>query len=532
MATMGFITENVKNKKNDTILVPDTFTHAVAIGQTGSGKTTSFIYPNIQYRIKRGHGLLVYDYKGKEHKFVKYFAQQNNRLDDVIEIGKPWGSSINIIRNMTKQDLENFFETLLAHSPENKYWGLSAQTIGINILDLLENLENLRYGFEETGFEFGIDSSYEVSGFTYPARKTLNALVECTMTLDTLEAFIESLDELESSLEEKIRGEITNEFKNLNKDELKKLFQKILDTFIALKNSIADVKKAISIFLEGDARTTKIMLASLVSPLTLIAQNSFFNTDDLDITSALNDGKIIIINPSGISDNILENLNLSIFNELSKRSSLRNTNPITIFMDEAQRLLSETVPLPTDVLREAKVDVMLSFQDPSLVISKIGEENYKGLLSNLSNHYYFRNNADNRLNMLKTFEYYTNHENYQKLHISNPVFINVHKIHLAEFKYQRKHNVLARFANSHKGKKMIIEYIPRLFLQKKFIAYDLNSEKESIIPYEDVSLRKESGYLFNTLYASCQEMHEFEESCKNYDEETFMSLIEEELAAG
>ena len=44
MAKMGFIKNNHSNIKLDkTILIPETFTHAVGIGQTGSGKTTSFI---------------------------------------------------------------------------------------------------------------------------------------------------------------------------------------------------------------------------------------------------------------------------------------------------------------------------------------------------------------------------------------------------------------------------------------------------------------------------------------------------------
>ena len=64
MSTMGFTKAMASQQVEETILIPETYTHAVCIGQTGSGKTTSFIYPNIQHRIEQGHGLLVYDYKG------------------------------------------------------------------------------------------------------------------------------------------------------------------------------------------------------------------------------------------------------------------------------------------------------------------------------------------------------------------------------------------------------------------------------------------------------------------------------------
>jgi hypothetical protein len=62
-------------------------------------KTTSYIYPNLNERISLNDGILVMDYKGKEHNAVKLFAKRHNRLNDVLEIGKPWGESINIINS-------------------------------------------------------------------------------------------------------------------------------------------------------------------------------------------------------------------------------------------------------------------------------------------------------------------------------------------------------------------------------------------------------------------------------------------------
>lgn len=71
-------------------LVDVKFTHSLCIGQTGSGKTTSFIYPNLLERMKLNHGILIFDIKGNEHLAVKSLAKEAGRLDDVLEIGKPW----------------------------------------------------------------------------------------------------------------------------------------------------------------------------------------------------------------------------------------------------------------------------------------------------------------------------------------------------------------------------------------------------------------------------------------------------------
>ena len=103
-ATIGFIPTKVKNssnkaKKGKELIVPKLYTHSCAVGQTGCGKTTSYIYPNLNERISLNDGILVMDYKGKEHNAVKLFAKRHNRLNDVLEIGKPWGESINIINS-------------------------------------------------------------------------------------------------------------------------------------------------------------------------------------------------------------------------------------------------------------------------------------------------------------------------------------------------------------------------------------------------------------------------------------------------
>ena len=110
---MGFIKEKKPTKvSNNSLIVTKDFTHSCAIGQTGCGKTSSYIYPNLEQRIKDKDAILFFDYKGKEHQAVKYFAKEDNRFDDVIEIGKDWGKSINLLKYMSKGDLEDFIKRI------------------------------------------------------------------------------------------------------------------------------------------------------------------------------------------------------------------------------------------------------------------------------------------------------------------------------------------------------------------------------------------------------------------------------------
>lgn len=519
---MGFLQQTKQAEPKTYTLIPETFTHAVAIGQTGAGKTTSFIYPNMKQRIECGHGLLVYDYKGKEHGIVKYFADKAGRINDVIEIGKPWGSPVNLIRHMTNEDLSRFFEHLLAHSVENRYWGISATSLAINVLDLIGALEELRINFEANGIRFSKKPNYyETSEFNYPARKTLASLLECTQSHTRLTEFIEGLDDLNKNLSEHINDEMHSTYKQTTKQELKEIFDEILMSYVKVKKTVKRIKTALSIYTDSDTRASKTILSALITPLTQIAQNNFFNTDQLDIVDALNKGKIIVINSTGLSDTVLESLNMSIFEELCKRSTLRHVKPITVFMDEAQRLLGKNHTLPIDVLREAKVDVVLSFQDKSLVIDKIGQEKYRGLMANLSSQYFFRSNdtgetqaGDQRLDLLSTFECYTSIDDFTQKYISEPIFVDERAKHLSEYVYQKNHKLLQRFVPKHTGKKVILDFVPRLFLQGKFTAYDLNAGKEFFVDYEDPAQRRHSNYLFKSILET-YETYDYDEDLED-----------------
>ena len=126
MQTIGFLQTPQTSPNDFNTLVPPLFTHACAVGQTGCGKTSSFIYPNLQHRIEQNHGILLYDFKGKEHLSLKYFAHQQNRLEDVVEIGKPWGAKINLIRLMDRASLDTFIKSATGYSASNTYWPSSA----------------------------------------------------------------------------------------------------------------------------------------------------------------------------------------------------------------------------------------------------------------------------------------------------------------------------------------------------------------------------------------------------------------------
>jgi len=489
MATMGFI-QNSNDETpltNSSIIVPETFTHSIAFGETGSGKTSSYIYPNLKNRIELGHGILLYDYKGKEHLSVKNLAHDMNRLNDVIEIGKPWGESINLIQKMDEDELDKFFDNILKHGEDSKYWQNSAKSLGQTILSVLKAIE----GFATTlkSIDNQERKSIRANGFDYPLQRNLYTLVKVCKTFETLKSFISSLPNLEKKLERLIRTTAAEIIQTQGVDaKLKEKFIQLIHDQEILKITIEINQNSLDSFGEdSNENLTQNIMGSLISPLVSLSQNSAFNEDNFDITKALNEGKIIVINVESLSNAVMESLNNTILYELSKRTKSLNINPVSIFIDEVQRVVSKSTDLPIDVFREAKVDMFLATQNSALLKEKLKDEKFDALMGNLTRKFYYKSSNDEELETelslkeLDTFEYISSIDDYFKTHISSPLFLDDDKKRKIEFKYQKKLNVLNDYLYKHKDKAVILEYDSRLYKDNKIIAIDIKTKREYIM---------------------------------------------------
>ena len=466
MQTIGFVNNNTKTKSNDTI-VPTEFTHSCAIGQTGCGKTTSYIYPNLNERIKQNHGLIVFDYKGKEHNAVKYLAQNHNRLDDIVEIGKDWGESINIIKYMPNGELENFLKALFGLSDgENDYWGTSGANISIAILDIIGAIENIIIIAKDIGAEQDFEEVIkECRGFTYPTTKTLYSLSKATQSLKILGEFIKGLDRLSDDISDTFYKEIKDN-QHIPKKKLLKKYKLLAYSIEILNKTIKKSKNKLEIFgdlksFNNNSKTFQTILLSISTPLMNIANIKWLNDDKFDIVKSLDDKKIIVINTKTFSEFTLSAFTNSIFMELSKRTIYTNPNPISIFADEAQRIVSSSFDIPIDVLREAKVELFLAFQNSELMIEQLGENKYLSLLQNFKHRYIYKNlgmynNYD--LSCLDTFEYYIDDSDDTKLKVADAVFMTKDELFDVELTYQKQINLHERYSLENKDNNMILLY--------------------------------------------------------------------------
>ena len=525
MATMGFIksTELDAQEETASIMVPETFTHSIAFGQTGCGKTSSFIYPNLKNRLELGHGILFYDYKGKEHLSVKVLAEMAGRLEDVVEIGKPWGKKINLVQNMDEDELDKFFDVILKHGEDSKYWQNSAKSLGQSLLKVFKAIEGFANAYEAV--DNSVIGEYLVAfGFEYPTKRTLKSLVESCVTFERLGKFIEKLDKLVSKAESMIQRSAEKTLKNeVDVKKIKLRYKELIGAKEKLKATLADTKKSLESFgKDSNENLTQNIMGSLIAPLLSLAQNEAFNTNDFDIVSALNEGKIVVVNVESLSNAVVESLNNTILYELSKRTKSMNINPISIFIDEVQRVLSKNADLPIDVFREAKVDLFLATQNSALLKEKLKEEKFDSLMGNLTQKYYFKSSSDEELEsarelkLLEGFEYVCSDNDYSSVRGSTPIFLDDDQKLTVEYKYQKKLNVLVDYLYEHKSKPYVLEYDSRLYKDNKVIAIDVKTKKERIL---------ESLNLENALYLEKEVNKLFArvEETLNEDEEEYLA---------
>jgi len=499
MAIMGFLqsSQNETLTKESSILVPETFTHSIAFGQTGCGKTSSFIYPNLFQRLKQGHGILLYDYKGKEHLSVKFLAHKAGRLNDVVEIGKPWGESINLIQKMDEDELDKFFDNILKHGEDSKYWQNSAKSLGQTLLAVLKGIEAFNQSIQAIDGvkRLEIETS-SLEGFKYPTLRTLHSLVKICKTFEVLKVFISDLDELVKEAEDMIKTAAKFALAENSLDNALKI--KLTDAIAkkeALKIIIETNQNSLDSFGENsNENLTQNIMGSLLSPLLSLSQNESFNSDSFDIIKELNGGKIVIINVESLSNSVMESLNNTILYELSKRTKSLNIHPISVFIDEVQRVVSKNTDLPIDVFREAKVDMFLATQNSALLKEKLKDEKFDALMGNLTHKFYFESSNDEELETelslkeLETFSYICSKDDYLDVQCSKPLFLDRDKLMLVEFKYQKSKKVLENFLYKYRTTKVILDYDSRLYKDNKIIVIDIVSKKEHILD----SLTKEN----------------------------------------
>lgn len=458
-------------------LVDVKFTHSLCIGQTGSGKTTSFVYPNILERMKLNHGILFFDIKGSEHIAIKSLANESKRLDDIIEIGKPWGKNINILDEMNEASFMRLLKVLIGMGKDgggnNAYFYNAAQSLGLTLYSVFRTCKILIQEFNE--LDIDID-------FFNKKIFTLEDIYKVIVDIDSLYSFLIKLDDFIDLVKNNIEK---NSF--LYFGDKKTIYKNIILNLVALEKYF---KKLSPYYISSDERSDPSRfdkaLMSVVNTLVdafgfMVSSSSKYisvSIDALNIVDALQNKKIVIINVRVIPDSILEILLEKIFEQLIDLNikNEEEREPISIFIDEAQRLINKDIPL--DVLRSSKVDVILTVQNEQQLVSKFNSrEDWQQISMNIAQKFAFRSALSESSFLVdtgdfQTFEYTKEYEN--KIYKAIPKFINQNEALKIEYKYQ--HEIL-KLPNLNKDEYLIYD-VSHFEKEREVVVANLKTNKK------------------------------------------------------
>ena len=411
--SMGFITSG--NKENKKLQIPVDFRHALILGETGSGKTASVITPLLIDRIKRNHGIIIFDFKGNYHYTVKAIAKQFNKLQDVIELGKDYGKYVNLLKDLPIEVLDKILRNALGHDKEDRFWEESAIQLGISILAIIKYMNELLKDYK----------------YSYSLKSLIEIASNAKMIKEFKEETIKYLNEVFSNA----------------KDYSRKLnLIRIIAKYYQMLDKVADNDSLGRMIEDNEKTVLTSVIASLVNPIASLIKDNI-NTDEIDILDELEKRKIIIVSLNDFEENTLNTIVHSIFEKIHLFKMSYSDFPLTIIMDEAQKVLNNNFELPLDTLREYQVEVILATQSIANLKERLNSDKVEALLANLV-HKVYLNGQDMQL---PKFEAFYNNEYYKLSPIEAG---NIMKF-MAERKYQMLYSKLKDLPFSYKGKEVI-----------------------------------------------------------------------------
>lgn len=508
MGIMGFIKPESTSKtveQTSSIVLKNDFKHAYICGQTGSGKTASGMIPLLKSRIEEGHSAIIFDYKNVEHRNVKVLAKKAGRLSDVIQLGVPWGISCNLIQYMNESQLSKFVVSLMDLESSNSYWSTSSVNIVLAIFKSIKAYLNII----ETASEINNKKSYlnTVVKFRLPTDLTFTVIADICKSSQSIVLFLNKLQKLANRFEINTVSKIEDFSKRHETDEVKEKFVELMSSVLFFKNIVATELKSLEVFnqaLESSPSSTyATIILSMATTFSSISSNKKFNdANGVDIAKELNEGKILIINSQELSNAILSSFTNSLLQRLSQRVQDKTIQAVSVFIDEAQKILNSDMDLHTDVLRQSKVEIILAFQNYNLMINALDASKFKALLLNLSTSFHFKNPgivADLETSELKTFEYYK--DGGDKIYTAQPLFLDESEIFEIELEYYHINRVYDQLNIDEKYQDQVITFNPYLY-QRNMIELKDRSGKSTVIRLRDKKREIETSNVIANLITS------------------------------
>jgi hypothetical protein len=451
MGNIGFNVNSEEKKEYGSLSIPCDYQHALCIGATGSGKTASVILPAMKDRIEKNHALLAYIYKGHEDKKIKQMAKDAGRLSDVIEIGKPHGSYINLLSMLDREGVKNVFLALLGagthSSNRDPYWSNAASRVGVIMVEITRQMYKIhkffiqnstsKITFNQVKVTLEINDKKEDIIYLYPTEvPTFQTLFRVTNHAKYMKCFFDGLEIYIEQVHNALKNEIQqanvsillSSNSSIEADQIKKFTKQVSKDILKLEKIIDNYGKFFVSIDSGESGGNNGVLQILNNALMGVSNRDYINDHSLDLLEAIENKAIIIIDIEGLGKDVHGALLESILSKLAIR--VRNGTPssVSIFIDEANRVLSEGTDIHNDVLREANVELIVAIQNEEQMITKFGDVAWQAIRKNFKHNYEI--NLDHNIS-------YNNESNVSVL----PLLFQEKSLRSAEYDYNFQEHV-------------------------------------------------------------------------------------------
>lgn len=402
MRPMGFQASKSANVRSIVELPINDFKHILFMGQTGSGKTTGGINPIIDSRLAEGYGMMIFDEKGKEHRTVKALAHRHTRLEDVLEFGKPHSFRINLLEGMSERQLENFLMQIIKGDDN---WLIGAINMFMDTYRWLNSIKSFYYcakvifGYDD--FPILVDKGEE----EYEKKKvpikheissdpiTLAEIGNYFRDPITFTMITQLHDQFINVISKQIRSHL-NDLTSYSDDMEDKLGK--LDDLHHQTEEYGKKLKTYKIKLDtSEASGNNGVYFMLSSTLGQFTNQAYINDPyGKDIVELLESNKVIVINTESFSNSVLSVIVTKTLATLTVRAKKVTCNPISVVIDEANRVLTYDSDLHVDILRESKVEIVLAAQNHEQMIAKMGSTKWASFAQNFNTRLTFDGPSD------------------------------------------------------------------------------------------------------------------------------------------
>ena len=442
-------------------LVAPRFTHCAIVGRTGSGKTTGAVLPNIAERIRLGHGVLVYDFKGNLHPQVKKIAYDHGR-ETVVSLGQPWSPRINLIDGMTTKELSRMLDaTSGMEKSRDGFWISQGKEIILSVIALFRHVAKLKEAMARLGMGCNFEIEHRHRTYGFDRTPSLKSVLDAVRSPDAMARFFEAAVQFAQGLENLYVDECFFEIESPN---FQQSYHRLLEHLALFR----DLSKRFP-FGEIDYNTNRSIHTTVLSMLDGLADNPAFNEDGFDVASYLEGGGVVVIDLQELTDAQVAYFTHALFGRFHGRFQCPDAAPVSIFIDEAQRVLVPGMDLPLDTMREARVDLFLAFQNAQVLQEKIGRDAFFALFGNLTSKILFASDLPFDgvdTSGLEPFEYVRREDDYRTVRRADPLFVGAKEAFDAEWRYQKAHGVRGMYRLElarPMRRKYIYLYEPRLF---------------------------------------------------------------------